>query len=248
MRHWGLILVGALVVAGAAVVVDRRIGAGSPEEAGPTSALPACSDLLDRPVGAPGEDPARRGCVTDGGAAIRSYVFACEGLRDVRAPFGDEGQAIQEAEVIFLPDAGVFGVEGGTWRVGNSRASFARTPFVMLGPYRCDELRGLAHDGVTITSCALDGTPIDLFSTQGCMRDGTLYEAIGRQCSYFDYGTTATWEQWWIDGAHDDLSTRPLAMESAPTGLWAITPSTNRDDRCTTAPDDWEPSWRHPER
>lgn len=236
-----LVLVGSLVTW---LAVQAR-GADSDEQAG-ASSLPACADLVGTRLGPLGaEGPGWNGCLTGGGAAVRSYRYECSGLRDVSAPRGADPLA-DEAVIVFLPDAGLVAATGQDW-AGRSRdqyPAYLRTPFALSVPYRCDQLRSLPHDGMVLAGCDLDDVPLDLHSTQGCRQDGEVRTAVGRMCGYFDFDLTVTWEQWSIEkpdlpGRDDDR-----VLESGPDEQWWDVPAQYRDQRCAAPPDQWDPAWR----
>ncbi|WP_040338628.1 hypothetical protein [Candidatus Blastococcus massiliensis] len=230
-------LVLAVVLAAAVVTWLAMRNSGADDTAAGSSGLPSCADLAGTDLGPLDEDPAWNGCVTEGGAAVRSYRYECSGLRRVTYPDGDERRLAAEAAVVFLPDAGLTAATGQPWvEVHGVRAAHLPTPFVMLGPYRCDELRSLPHGGSSPASCALDDVPLELSTTQGCSREGQYYAAVGRTCIYPDWDIGVLWEQWSIDvpglGGPDD----PTVLESGPDEEWWMVPGQYRDERCSTPP------------
>lgn len=210
----------------------------------PSSDLPRCDSLEGRALGSFDEGSGWGGCVTPAGAAVQSYRYLCSGLSEVLPPDGNERTLADEAPVVLLPDADLLGVAGGEWRSSDFSGAYSRTPFSMLTPYRCEELRALPHEGLPQARCDVDEHEVDLFTTQGCRSDEGSRAAVGRLCEYFDYDITARWEQWWIEDLASDYGNGPLVMESHPDGRWALTPEGNRDDRCSTHPDEWSPQWR----
>jgi hypothetical protein len=230
------VLVGALLT----WLAVRATGAHEADVA----ALPACAERLGTELGAVGEDPAWNGCVTDGGAAVRSYGYECSGLRESLAPRGEQWLA-DEAAVVFLPDAGLMSATSQPWVESRmAQSAFLRTPLTMLVHYRCDELRSLPpQDGIVSVDCALDDVPLDLVTTQGCVLEGQFYAAVGRVCSYPDFDLTTSWEQWSIDvpdlrGVEDEM-----VLESGPDEQWWAVPAAHRDERCSTPPDEWDQTW-----
>ncbi len=238
-------LVLAVVLVGAVVTWLALRGTESTGAAAP-AAVRACSELLGIELGPVGEDPAWNGCVTDGGAAVRSYGYECSGLRGLLPGSGREQELADEAAVVFLPDAGLMAATGQPWVASRmAHTAFLRTPFAMLVEYRCDELRSLPPlDGIVTVDCALDDVPLDLVTTQGCTSEGQHYAAVGRTCGYPDFDTTTSWEQWSIEvppfGGPDDTT----VLESGPDEQWWMVPGQYRDERCSTHPDDWGPAWR----
>lgn len=241
VRLVALVLAGALV--GALVTWLAMRDGGADEAAAGSAALPACADLARTELGPLDDDPAWNGCLTEDGAAVRSYRYECSGLRASSVPRGEE--LGDEAAVVFLPDAGLLATTGQPWTSAqNARMAYLRTPFGMLAAYRCDELRSLPHDGVATVGCDLDDVPLDLLTTQGCTREGQYYAAVGRTCSYPDFDIGVSWEQWSIDvpdfrGVDDEM-----VLESGPDEQWWAVPAAFRDQRCTTPPDEWDPAWR----
>lgn len=210
-----------------------------------SSSLPACADLAGTRLGSLDEGPGWQGCLTEGGAAVQSYRYECSGLRRVSPPNGDEERLADEAAVVFLPDAGLVAATGQDWVRSPYPSYPAVTPFAMLMPYRCDELRSRPHDDLAPVGCSLDELPLDLRSTQGCSQDGAYHAAVGRTCVYPDWDIGVLWEQWSIDVP--DRAGRPDAyvLESDPDELWQMTvPEGHRDERCSTHPDAWDPAWR----
>lgn len=255
-RDWGLVMrrlmVGFLfgvVVAGGAVLSfgDQGVEHGV-ATAEPQSSLPLCRDLPGTEVETGPTGPGWNGCLTSNGAAVQSSRYQCSGLRRMVPSEGTEVHLADVANVALIPDAGLLGVDvdGQQWYGQEFSTAYHRTPFRMLAPhYRCRELRSLAHEGLAISRCDLDATPVNLFTTQGCETDGAYYPAVGRMCEYLDGDIMAQWEQWWMDGPVRDYGTGPLTIESRPDGLWALTPPNHRDERCETDPDAWDPSWRN---
>lgn len=240
-----VVVVVAVLLGGALVTWLALRGTGTPAEAAP-AAIPACSELLGTELGPVGEDPAWNGCVTDGGAAVRSYGYECSGLRGLLPGSGREQELADEAAVVFLPDAGLMAATGQPW-VGSRMAeiAFLRTPLTMLVEYRCDELRSLPPpDGIVTVDCSLDDVPLDLPTTQGCTREGQYHAAVGRPCGYIDGDTGVPWEQWSVEpppfGGPDDTT----VLESGPDEQWWMVPGQYRDERCSTHPDEWDPAWR----
>lgn len=233
-------LVLAVVLVGAVVTWLALRGAGAD-----AAALPACADLPGTELGELGEDPAWNGCLTDGGAAVRSYRYECSGLRRILAPRGEERLA-DEAAVVFLPDAGLIAATGQDWvESPGIWPAYLRTPFAMLVAYRCDELRSLPHEGMEPASCDLDDVPLDLLTTQGCSsQEGQYYAAVGRTCGYFEFDVTVSWEQWSIDVPDHRGVDDEIVLESGPDEEWWMVPGQYRDERCATHPDDWDPAWR----
>jgi hypothetical protein len=242
-RLVAVVLAVALVGAVVSWLVLRTVG-GDDAGAAVGAAVPVCADLPETELGPFGEDPAWNGCLTDDGAAVRSYRYECSGLRESLAPRG-ERELADEAAVVFLPDAGLMAATGQPWvEVRNARQAYLRTPFAMLVTYRCDELRSLRHEGMEPGACDLDDVPLDLHTTQGCSQDDRQYAAVGRTCGYVDFDITVVWEQWSIDvpevpGVDDDL-----VLESGPDEQWWMVPERHRDERCSTPPDEWDPAWR----
>ena len=240
-RLLALVLAVALVGALVTWLAVRARGADGPGAG--SSSLPGCEELVGTELGALDEDPAWNGCVTDGGAAVRSYRYECSGLRESLVPRGERRLA-DEAAVVFLPDAGLLGATGQPWvPVQNARAAFLRTPFAMLVSYRCDELRSLPHDGMGPVDCAFDDIPLDLLTTAGCTREGTHYAAVGRTCGYVDGDQGVVWEQWSIEVpllGGPDVTT---VVESGPDEQWWMVPGQHRDERCSTHPDEWDEAW-----
>lgn len=233
------VLVGALLA-----WLALREGGADGADAG-SSALPACAELAGTELGELGEDPAWDGCLTDGGAAVRSYRYECSGLRGLLPGSGREQELADEAAVVFLPDAGLMAATGQPWvESRGARAAYLRTPFAMLVEYRCDELRSLPHDGMVSAGCDLDDVPLDLFGTQGCTRDGQYYSAVGRTCSYPDFDVYTSWEQWSIEVPDFRGVEGVIVLESGPDEQWWMVPAASRDERCATPPDDWDPAWR----
>ena len=241
----GVAVVGAMVLAGAVVTGLVLRAQGDDAGGADSSSLPACADLEGTRLGALGEDPAWNGCLTDEGVAVQSYRYECSGLRDVSARGGEDLLADGSA-VVFLPDAGLVAAPDREWS-GTGRDShpaFLRTPFALSVPYRCDELRSLAHDSAVLADCALDDVPLDLYGTQGCRHEGEVRAAVGRMCGYFEFDLTVSWEQWSIGapdlpGRDDDI-----VLESGPDEQWWAVPAAFRDQRCSTPPDEWAPEWR----
>jgi hypothetical protein len=242
----GVVAVALAVVLTGSVVTGlalRAEGADSSGTAGPSS-LPACADLAGTPLGPLGEDTGWNGCLTDDGAAVQSYRYECSGLRRLLAPRGEE-RLDDESAVVFVPDAGLVAATGQDWvrKPRDSHPAYLRTPFAMLVPYRCDDLRSLPHDGKVLASCDLDDVPLDLHTTQGCRHEGEVRVAVGRTCGYFDFDITVSWEQWSIEapdlpGRDDDI-----VLESGPDEQWWAVPAAHRDQRCATPPDEWDPAW-----
>jgi len=234
----------AVVLAGA-VVAWLAVRDRGEDDAGEAGALPACAELLGTELGDVNEDPAWNGCVTDGGAAVRSYGYECSGLRASLVPSGERRLA-DEAAVVFLPDAGLMAATGQPWVESRmAQTAFLRTPLTMLVQYRCDELRSLPPpDGIVSVDCAIDDVPLDLSTTQGCTREGQYYAAVGRPCGYTDWDTGVPWEQWSIEpppfGGPDDTT----VLESGPDEQWWMVPGQYRDERCSTHPDEWDEAWR----
>ena len=229
----------AVVLVGAAVTLLALRAGG----AAGVAALPACDELAGTELGEMGEDPAWNGCLTDGGAAARSFRYECSGLRRISFPSGAE-QRLGDGAVVLLPDAGLTGAQGQPWaEQPGTRPVYLPTPFAMLVAYRCDELRSLPHDEMATAACALDDVPLDLYSTQGCSQDDQNYAAVGRTCVYTDWDIGVSWEQWSIDvpdhrGVDDDI-----VLESGPDEQWWMVPEQYRDERCSTPPDQWDPAW-----
>lgn len=240
-------LMGALIAGGAVLVfggqeVER--GAATP---GRQSSQPSCGDLPGTEVETGPTGPGWDGCLTSSGAAVQSSRYQCSGLQRTVPSDGTEEDLADVANVVFIPDAGLLGVgaPGQHWHTQEYSTAYHRIPLRMLVPnYRCRELRSLAHEGLAISRCDLDATPVNLFTSQGCETDGTYYPAVGRLCEYLDGDMMAQWEQWWMDGPVRDYGTGPLTIESRPDGLWALTPPDQRDDRCETDPNSWDASWR----
>ena len=237
-------LAGLLIGSAAAWLALEARDVEAPEVSG-LGQLPACGDLPGTELGRPGEDPAWNGCLTPGGAAVQSYRYECSALREVLVPSGEEQLVADEADVVFLLDAGLVAATGQPWvEQQNSRLAYARTPFALLSSYRCAELRSLPHEGMISAGCDLDEVPVDLFTTQGCTVDGQLHSAVGRTCGYVDGDQATTWEQWTIEIPSPGGSGGSLLLETGPDAQWQVVPEGYRDERCSTSPDEWDPAWR----
>lgn len=249
MRRWIVgFLVGAVIAGGAVLGFGGQEVERGVATAGPRPSLPWCRDLPGTEVETGPTGPGWDGCLTSNGAAVQSARYQCSGAQRTVPSDGTEEDLADVANVVLIPDAGLLGVGAAAqqWHDQEYSAAYHRTPFRMLVPhYRCRELRSLAHEGLAISRCDLDATPVNLFTSQGCETDGVYYPAVGRLCEYLDGDTMAQWEQWWMDGPVRDYGTGPLTIESRPDGLWALTPPDHRDDRCETDPDAWEASWRN---
>ena len=233
------------VVLAASVITWLAVRAPGAASAGGSSALPACADLAGTRLGPSGDDPGWNGCLTDGGAAVQSYRYECADLRRSLAPRGEERLA-DEAGLVFLPDARMVAAAEQDW-VQSPYPWYPPglgTPFAMLVPYRCDELRSLPHADVVPVHCSLDEVPLDLRTTQGCTLEGRYYAAVGRICGYFEFDITVSWEQWSIDPPDYKGREDAFVLESGPDEQWQTVPAAFRDERCTTPPDQWDPAWR----
>lgn len=234
----------AAVLLGAVVTWLAVRDADAVDQAG-RGALPACTDLPGTRVGPLGDDPGWNGCVTDDGAAAQSHRYECSDLRRGLVPRGEEKLA-DEAPVVLLPDARMVAAAEHDWvRSPYPWYPAGRdTPFAMLVPYRCDELRSLPHDGVAPVHCSLDEVALDLRTTQGCTLQGRYYAAVGRTCGYFEFATTVSWVQWSIDPPDFNGREDAFVLESGPDEQWQAAPAAHRDERCSTPLDEWDPSWR----
>ncbi len=243
LRLVAVVLAGVLVGALLAWLALRDRGG---DDAGAVGALPACAELAGTELGPLDEDPAWNGCVTDGGAAVRSYRYECSGLREQSAGSGTEEDVAEEGAVVLLPDAGLLAAAGQPWvQVRNAQIAYLRTPFALLVGYRCDELRSLPpQDGTVSAGCDLDDVPLDLFTTQGCSQEGRFYAAVGRTCSYPDFDMNTSWEQWSIAVPDFRGVQDVIVLESGPDEQWWAVPAAHRDERCSTPPDEWDPAWR----
>ena len=114
----------------------------------------------------------------------------------------------------------------------------------MLVGFGCERLRSAPLPGAALAGCNLDQLEITIHNVQGCESDRGRFVATGRVCTYPDWDILSSWEQWWIETEFEYAGVR-LILETDERERWVHTRlDGHRDDRCSTAPSDWEADWR----